>query len=103
MSHGTRGKNRFHSAAIATDAATKIARVSNTLRSSHCGGTFAGEDRRRIRETPMKASTATFVLFAALTAFPAVAQESKPDYSRENLQRFVAAIPEEPKRERNIR
>ena len=51
----------------------------------------------------MKASTATFVLFAALATFPAVAQESKPDYSRENLQRFVAAIPEEPKRERNIR
>ena len=36
------------------------------------------------------------ILFAALAAFPVVAQEKKPDYSRENLQRFVAAIPEEP-------
>ena len=34
---------------------------------------------------------------------PARAQETKPDYSRENLQRFVAAIPEEPERERNFR
>ena len=51
----------------------------------------------------MKTSTATLVLFAALAAFPADAQETKPDYSRENLQRFVAAIPEQPKHERNVR
>jgi hypothetical protein len=50
----------------------------------------------------MKTSTTTLVLFAALAAFPAFAQQ-KPDYSRENLHRFVAAIPEEPKRERNLR
>lgn len=48
--------------------------------------------------------TSFFVLFAALIALPALAQEEpQPDYSRENLQRFVAAIPEEPKRERRIR
>lgn len=56
----------------------------------------------------MKASTATLVLFAAIVALPALAQqeatdEAKPDYSRETLQRFVAAIPEQPKRERRIR
>ncbi len=57
----------------------------------------------------MKASTATLVLLAAIVALPVVAQEQvttgekKPDYSRETLQRFVAAIPEEPKRERRIR
>lgn len=47
---------------------------------------------------------ATFFLLAALTALPAFAQEEpKPDYSRENLQKFVAAIPEEPERDRRIR
>lgn len=47
---------------------------------------------------------ATFILLAALTALPMLAQEEpKPDYSRENLQKFVAAIPEEPERERRIR
>jgi hypothetical protein len=51
----------------------------------------------------MKA-TAILVLSAALIAAPAGAQEAtKPDYSRENLQRFVAAIPEEPQHERRIR
>ena len=48
--------------------------------------------------------TSLFVLFAALIALPALAQEEpKPDFSRENLQRFVATIPEEPQRERRIR
>lgn len=51
----------------------------------------------------MKTSTAILVLFAAMVVAPARAQETKPDYSRENLQRFVAAIPEEPERERNFR
>lgn len=51
----------------------------------------------------MKTGTAILVLFAALIGTPAGAQERKPDYSRENLQRFVAEIPEPPKRERNIR
>ena len=51
----------------------------------------------------MKA-TATLVILAALCTVPAFAQEEpKPDYSRENLQRFVAAIPEPPKPERRIR
>ena len=52
----------------------------------------------------MKA-TAILLLSAALLGVPASAQEApaKPDYSRENLQRFAAAIPEEPKRERRIR
>ena len=51
----------------------------------------------------MKA-TATLVLLAALCTVPAFAlEEPKPDYSRENLQRFVAAIPEPPKPERRIR
>ena len=51
----------------------------------------------------MKA-TATLVLLAALCTVPAFAQEEpKPDYSRETLQRFVAAIPEPPKPERRIR
>ena len=48
----------------------------------------------------MKASLAILVLFATAVS----AQEApKPDYSRENLQRFVAAIPEEPKHEHNFR
>lgn len=52
----------------------------------------------------MKTSTAILVLFAALLVAPARAQEeTTPDYSRENLQRFVAAIPDEPQRERNFR
>lgn len=51
----------------------------------------------------MKTSTAILVLFAAIVVAPARAQEAQPDYSRENLQRFVAAIPEEPERERNFR
>ena len=51
----------------------------------------------------MKA-TAVLVL-AILISAPAGAQEQapQPDYSRENLQRFAAAIPEEPERERRIR
>ena len=48
----------------------------------------------------MKTSIAIVVLFASVLT----AQEApQPDYSRENLQRFVAAIPEEPKHERNFR
>jgi hypothetical protein len=48
----------------------------------------------------MKTSIAIVVLFASVLT----AQEApQPDYSRENLQRFVAAIPEAPKRERNFR
>jgi hypothetical protein len=47
---------------------------------------------------------ATFFLLAALTALSAFAQEEPaPDYSRENLQKFVAAIPQEPERDRRIR
>ena len=47
---------------------------------------------------------ATVILLAALTALPMLAQEEpKPDYSRENLQKFVAAIPEEPEHDRRIR
>ena len=48
----------------------------------------------------MKTSLAILVLFATVAS----AQETpRPDYSRETLQRFVAAIPEEPKKERPIR
>jgi len=49
--------------------------------------------------------TSILVLFAALISVPALAQEeqTQPDYSRENLQRFVAAIPEEPQHERRFR
>jgi hypothetical protein len=52
----------------------------------------------------MKTSTAILILLAALSSVPALAQEeeAKPDYSRETLQRFVAAIPEEPKPQRRI-
>jgi hypothetical protein len=52
----------------------------------------------------MKTSTAILILLAALLSVPAAAQEdeTQPDYSRENLQRFVAAIPEEPERPRRI-
>lgn len=47
---------------------------------------------------------ATSFLLAVLLALPAFAQEeAKPDYSRENLQKFVAAIPEQPERDRRIR
>ena len=44
---------------------------------------------------------AILVLFAALPAF--AQEEAPPDYSRENLQKFVAAIPEEPEPDRRIR
>ncbi len=48
----------------------------------------------------MKTTLAMLILFATVVG----AQEApKPDYSRENLQRFVAAIPEPPKHERNFR
>jgi hypothetical protein len=49
--------------------------------------------------------TSTLVLLAALLSVPALAQEEEPqpDYSRETLQRFVAAIPEEPQHERRFR
>jgi len=48
----------------------------------------------------MKTRLAILVLFATVAG----AQEApKPDYSRENLQRFVASIPEPPKHERNFR
>jgi hypothetical protein len=52
----------------------------------------------------MKTSTTILFLLAALLSVPAAAQEgeTQPDYSRENLQRFVAAIPEEPERPRRI-
>ncbi len=52
----------------------------------------------------MKA-TAILVMCAALFSVPVRAQEeeAKPDYSRETLQRFVAAIPDEPKKNRNFR
>lgn len=47
---------------------------------------------------------ATLILLAALAALPAFAQEeAQPDYSRENLQKFVAAIPEAPEPDRRIR
>lgn len=50
----------------------------------------------------------TLALLAALAALPAFAQDSevtttKPDYSRGSLLRFAAEIPEEPKKERNLR
>lgn len=56
----------------------------------------------------MKPSIATVLVLSALVlAVPAGAQEqeeeNQPDYSRETLQRFVAEIPEEPKRDRNFR
>ena len=44
------------------------------------------------------------LVILALTALPAFAQEeAQPDYSRENLQKFVAAIPEPPEPDRRIR
>lgn len=44
------------------------------------------------------------IVVIALIALPALAQEEpKPDYSRDNLQRFVANIPEQPQRDRRIR
>lgn len=53
----------------------------------------------------MKTSSAILVLLAALLAVPALAQEeqTRPDYSRDSLQRFVMSIPVEPERDRNIR
>lgn len=52
----------------------------------------------------MKTSAAILFLLTALSSLPAAAQEdeTRPDYSRENLQRFVAAIPQEPEREPRI-
>jgi hypothetical protein len=49
----------------------------------------------------MKTKAAILFLLTALGTAPAFAQdeETKPDYSRETLQRFVAAIPDEPKHE----
>ena len=52
----------------------------------------------------MKTSFAILVLFAAL---PVIGQEeqppaAQPDYSRQNLQRFVANIPEPPDRDRDV-
>jgi hypothetical protein len=45
-------------------------------------------------------TSATLILFAALLALPAAAQENqpRPDYSRETLQKFVMSIPVEPER-----
>jgi len=52
----------------------------------------------------MKATAILGVLTALVMSGSSLAQEqAKPDYSRENLQRFVAAIPEEPEPERRIR
>jgi hypothetical protein len=59
----------------------------------------------------MKTSTLFLVLFAAIIAAPAFGQAettdttpaAKPDFSRENLQRFVAEIPEPPKPDRKLR
>ena len=49
-------------------------------------------------------TTAILVLTLVMSAAAgARAQATQPDYSRETLQRFVAAIPEEPERERRIR
>lgn len=48
-------------------------------------------------------SLASLILLAAVAGAQETAPEPKPDYSRENLQRFVAAIPPEPKHERNFR
>ena len=52
----------------------------------------------------MKTSAALLLLLTALGSLPAAAQddEPKPDYSRENLQRFVAAIPEKPEHEPRV-
>lgn len=45
-----------------------------------------------------------FAILVLFTALPAFAQEeAQPDFSRENLQKFVAAIPAEPERDRRIR
>lgn len=51
----------------------------------------------------MKASLATLVFLALVLAVPSDGQEAKPDYSKESLQRFVAEIPQEPERQRNVR
>ncbi|MEO8379742.1 MAG: hypothetical protein ABI779_08780 [Acidobacteriota bacterium] len=52
----------------------------------------------------MKTSSATLLLLVLLTT-PVLAQEdsSRPDYSRDSLQRFVMSIPPKPERDRNMR
>ena len=52
--------------------------------------------------------TMTFAILLLLGATAVGAEEAqpaptKPDYSKESLQRFVLSIPEPPKRERNVR
>jgi hypothetical protein len=52
----------------------------------------------------MKTSVAILV-FLALLAVPAFAadEQTRPDYSRQSLQRFVMANPPQPERDRNMR
>jgi hypothetical protein len=54
-------------------------------------------------ETRFATSLAILVLIATVAGAQETAPAPKPDYSRENLQRFVAAIPAKPKHERNFR